>query len=262
MAEDIKIDIDFDSMYVDRPTSIISEAYRLKKRIELMGLKIASLKYTSANHIQKQPKINCRNTSNDFIILLPDSPDSGSKRNALVMLFFALGKICGIPAKNVDVFYKGHGSKNSFSSKHKRGPSQEKFEKFLKNDQLLDQLRVSFEGSQSANLTEIESDLLNLAVNNRISQDAAVQYCNSTGISHKELYYIFSELKYNDSISPTRLPRVLELPDVPFDVHMGEINSIIDELDSEFEGREVVRWLFIGAGLGTALGAVLANYLL
>tara|TARA_B100001750_G_scaffold205236_1_gene182153 strand:- start:690 stop:1466 length:777 start_codon:yes stop_codon:yes gene_type:complete len=258
MAEDIHIDIDFDSMYVDRPASIISEAYSLKQRIELMGLKVSSLNYMSGDIRKKQPKINCRNTKQDFIVLLPHSPDSRPNRQALVMLFLALGKICGIHARNVDVFYKGHDQKTTFSSKHKRGPSQEKFEKSLNNDQLLNQLRAPFERSQSVNLTKIESDLLNLSVNNRISQDVAVQYCYSTGISHQELYFEFSELKYNDSISPARLPRVLELPAVPFDVHMGEINSIIDDLDSEHEGTEVVRWLFLGA----ALGAGLAHYLL
>ena len=96
MADDIHIDTDFDSIYVNRPASIISEAYRLNQRIELMGLKLISLNYMSGDDRKTQPKINCRNDKQDFSILRPPSPDSRANRQALVMLFLALGKICGI----------------------------------------------------------------------------------------------------------------------------------------------------------------------
>jgi hypothetical protein len=258
MADDIHIDTDFDSIYVNRPASIISEAYRLNQRIELMGLKLISLNYMSGDDRKTQPKINCRNDKQDFIILRPPSPDSRANRQALVMLFLALGKICGIHDRHVDVFYMGQNQKTTFSSKHKRGASQEKFQKSLNNDQLMKQLRAPFEKSQYDNLTKTESDLLNLSVNNRISLDVAVQYCHSTGISHEELYDAFTELKYNVSISPAKLPRDLELPTVSFEEHMEAINSVIDELDSEHGGNEIIPWLFLGA----ALGAGLAHYLL
>ena len=258
MTDDIHIDIDFGSIYVDRPASIISEAFRLKQRIELMGLKVSSLNYKSGDNRKTQPKINCRNNKQDFIILKSLAPESRANRQALVMLFLALGKICEIHERNVDVFYMGQNQKTTFSSKHKRGTSQEKFQSSLNNDQLLKQLRVPFEKSQSDNMTNIESDLLNLSVNNRISLDVAVQYCHSTGISYEELYNAFTELKYNLSINSAKLPRILELPPVPFEEHMEAIDSVIDVLESEHEGDEIIRWLFLGA----ALGAGLTHYLL
>jgi len=241
MADDIEIEIDFDLMYVDRHATIILEAYRLKQRIDLLGLRVSGISYRTGESMKTLPRINCRNKRQDFIILKPRPPDSRADRRALVMLFLALGKICEIHASNVDVFYGDRGQKPSISSKHKRGTLQRKFEKSLNNETLLSQIGARFKELHYDNLTDIENDLLKLTVNNRISEDVAVQYCQSTGISHEDLHNAFIGLQFGKSISQEEMPRGLELPPVPFAEHMEKIEDLFEDLDSEHDKRQKFR---------------------
>ena len=241
MSEDVGIDIDYEVMKADSHSSIILEAFRVKNRIALLGLRVSSISYKDGDILGTAAKINCRNNKQDFIELLPERPANKSEKRTLAMLLMSLGKICDLHPRNVDIFYKGKTQDSIITTKHKRGEGQEKFEKSLNNKKLMNQLgRRSRKGKK--NLSQIENDLLNLTVNNRINRDVAMQYCESRGVSYDEIYHTFIELHFNQEISPKDLPTDLDLPDIPFAQHAEEVNAIIDDL---WSSQRFEKYVFI-----------------
>ena len=240
MAEDIHLDIDYDSMRANDHLGIIREAFRLRGRIELIGLKVSKIHFKYGQRVETKPKISCRNRKQDFIIIQLGKVKSAQEGKVLVMLLMALGKVCDLPQLSVDVLFKD-SSNQAISTKHKRGTLQAKFEKELLNENLMNQLSLSSNDGQNPNLTRIQSDLIVLTVNGRIGEDAATQYCEATNTTHEELWYSFIELRDNLGYLPEEVPQELVLPSVPFEEYIEAIDSIYDGLCDEcLNDREVV----------------------
>ena len=226
MAEDICIDIGYESMNANEFPSIINEAFRLDRRISLMGLKVSKLDYITGHRRKTQPKIRCRNRKQNFITLKPTLPSSSQERKLLVMLMMVLGKTNELPEMSVNVFYKD-ASKGAISTKHKRGAIQTKFDDALNNDELFEQLKVSFNEYEDEDLTKIQNDLIALAVNNRIERDVAIQYCHYTNTTHEDLWCEFIDLKEDEQQYRDDLPQELNLPPMPFEEYMEAIEDIL-----------------------------------
>ena len=232
MAEDILFDIDYDSIKANEHSLIIREAFRLKQRIELIGMKVSKVDYKYGQYNETNPKINCRNRKQNFITICPKKPTNPQEGKILVMVLMALGKVCNLPALSVDVLFKG--SKNeAISSKHKRGAMQAKFEKTLMNEELMKQLSASSSQQEISGITKIQNDLIILASNGCISQDAAIQYCEVVGISHEELWYSFIELRDEMGLLSEQVPQELRLPAIPFEEYIMAIDSLADGLCEE-----------------------------
>ena len=229
MVADIHLGIDYDSMKANDHLGIIREAFRLREQIELIGLKVSKIHFKYGQRVETKPKINCRNSNQDFIVIQLGKVKSAQEGKVLVMLLMALGKVCNLPDLSVDVLFKD-SSNQAISTKHKRGALQAKFEKTLLNEKMMEQLSLSSSNIQIPNLTKIQSDLIVLAVNGQIGEDTATQYCEATNTTHEDLWYSFIHLRDGLGYLPEQVPQVLVLPPVPFEEYIEEIDSIYDGL--------------------------------